>query len=239
MEQSYNYCDFSDLFNQIVVYPLKTINPEFEQKAMMFQRNLEAQYFSILEENRLKSRFSLMYPAFECVKQNIEEEHIKNMLNNFILKSLDNKTYSAVHPRFVKIIEQMSWQDVMLFQHLNQKRTDILICKPILSFDANRKVISYALPQYITNIDLQDVSAEEISIAINNLANIGLIELSFVEWGAKERYADLLKNEELQTILSDYKTKYPHLKDLTIRTGVFGVVKITDFGILFGKICLQ
>ena len=60
-------------FDKVVVYPLKKLNIEYEQKAIAFQRAMEEKYNNIPIENRCEPKLNIVGPAMETLKYNQTE----------------------------------------------------------------------------------------------------------------------------------------------------------------------
>ncbi len=232
---------FTGFFNNVVLYPLKKLNIVFEQKALAFEREVQEKYNKIPEENRVEPPINIIGPALESLKYNIDQDDIREMFVNLLANSMDNRVSKFVHPKYVKIIEDMSNNDAKIFKYLidNYGQNIIVCCPQIIIEKDNMRYVSTGLPQYMTNIEMENVSELDISFSLNNLDSLGLVELSFVEYQDNEKYEDLIsKNALCQTTLKTYQSLTPERNDIKLKTGSIGVVKVTDVGKYFGKICL-
>lgn len=232
---------FTGFFNNVVLFPLKKLNIVFEQKALAFEREVQAKYNNIPEENRVEPPINIIGPALESLKYNIDQDNIREMFVNLLTNSMDNRVSKFVHPKYVKIIEDMSNNDAILFKHLFENiAKNIIICCPRVILEKDKKhYVSTGLPQYLTNVELDSLNEQDVSFALNSLHSLGLIELSFVEFQDHKDYASLINNNELcQTILKRYQELTPERDDVKLDVGTIGIVKVTDVGKYFGKICL-
>ena len=224
-------------FNNVVLYPLRKLNIKFQQKAKAFEKEMEEKYNKIPEDNRVEPPINVVGPALESLKYNIDEEHIRNMFNNILVNSMDNRVSNLAHPKFIKIIEQMSNNDAMLFSIIyNKPEPHSYICSPKILCDNNQKVF-VETPQYYSNLNSSlDLFAE--SIALNNLANLGLIELSFVEFAKdKQIYQNIVNASKAQELI-DYVNKVTEFQDAHYEVGKEGIFRVTDIGKSFAKVCL-
>lgn len=235
------FSTMAGFFNNVVLYPLKKLNIRFEQKAKAFEKEMQEKYNTIPEENRIEPPINVIGPALEVLKYSIDEEHIRNMFSNLLVNSMDNRLTEIVHPKYVKIIEQMNNKDAILLKILwtNTDR-EYLICQPQIVFkNKTMKISNCLIPNYITNINTPDLTDNEISFALENLQNLGLIELSFIEFFKEEEYIELIKtNSVCQEELQKIKKARPDLTDLTCYHSLYGVIKLTEISKNFCDICL-
>jgi ABC-type multidrug transport system fused ATPase/permease subunit len=110
------------------------------------------------------------------------------------------------------------------------------ICSPKIVFDNSQNVFTTS-PQYFSNINSQlDLFAE--SIALNNLTNLGLIEMSFIEYASDMQvYENIINSEKALNLLETYNN-LTQTKDAKYEITKKGVVRLTDVGRSFAKICL-
>lgn len=224
-------------FNNVVLYPLRKLNIKFQQKAKAFEREMEEKYNKIPENNRVEPPINVVGPALESLKYNIDEEHIKNMFKNILVNSMDNRVSRFAHPKFIKIIEQMNNADAVLFSVIYQKLgLYSFICSPKIVFNNSQNVFTET-PQYFTNINSQlDLFSE--SIALNNLTNLGLVEMSFVEFASdKQVYENMINTDKAVNLLEEYNHLIP-TKDAKYEITKKGIVRLTDVGRSFAKVCL-
>lgn len=224
-------------FNNVVLYPLRKLNIKFQQKAKAFEKEMEEKYNKIPEDNRVEPPINVVGPALESLKYNIDEEHIRNMFKNILVNSMDNRVSNLAHPKFIKIIEQMSNNDAMLFSIIyNKPEPHSFICSPKILCDNNQKVF-VETPQYYSNLNSSlDLFAE--SIALNNLANLGLIELSFVEFAKDNQIYQNIVNASKAQELIDYVNKVTEFQDAHYEVEKEGLFRVTDIGKSFAKVCL-
>ena len=55
----------SGFFSNVVLYPLRKLNTEYEQKAIAFERQMQEKYNNIPEENRVEPQLHIVGPAME------------------------------------------------------------------------------------------------------------------------------------------------------------------------------
>ncbi|MBQ9792990.1 MAG: DUF4393 domain-containing protein [Clostridia bacterium] len=224
-------------FNNVVLYPLRKLNIKFQQKAKAFEKEMEEKYNKIPENNRVEPPINVVGPALESLKYNIDEEHIRNMFKNILVNSMDNRVSNLAHPKFIKIIEQMNNNDAVLFSIIyNKSEPHSYICSPRIVFNEEHNMFTN-VPQYYSNINTPlDLFAE--SIALNNLANLGLIEMSFVEFAKdKQVYKNIIDSDKATALLKEFN-ELTEFKDAKYKITKEGIVRLTDIGRSFAKVCL-
>lgn len=121
--------------------------------------------------------------------------------------SMDNRNKNIVHPKYVKIIEQLTSIDAIILKKIYSLQGNILVCTPKITYmDENnqKRVYLNMLPLYVMNLDL-GYDAFDISASLSNLENLGLISLSFVQFADNKLYEDILqKNAQIQGLEFDY-----------------------------------
>ncbi|MBQ6146657.1 MAG: DUF4393 domain-containing protein, partial [Clostridia bacterium] len=95
-------------FNHVVLFPLKKLNIEYEQKAKAWQHDMERKYNAIPEENRVEPQLNIVGPTLESMKYNIMDDDLAEMFSNLLVSDMDNTTQGLCTPSFVKTIEQLT-----------------------------------------------------------------------------------------------------------------------------------
>lgn len=240
----------SDLLNIAFGYLL---HEKSEEKRLKSQKHIEElskklneNVSSIPEEHRIPPKKSIVGPALEATKYYFEEDEIREMFENLITNSMDNRQSAKVHPSFTEIIKQMSpldAQNLKLFEHKAQL--------PIVQFKAKsrddiNKYIQVATNVFISNTDCQDIDLQAVSIS--SLCRIGLLEIRYGEYLTDNSiyepflslpiYNDTKNQLDLLNIASD---KFPEItnKEKYYLHYEKGVVQLTPLGNTFISVCLN
>lgn len=224
-----------EFFNNTVLLPMQKYNIRKDLELENYKNELEEKLKAIPEENLVEPKINIIGPSFEALRYNMEEEELKNMFTNLIIKSANSTTQSRVLPAYVDIIKQLSVEDAKMLTLFKENDFGFRTIQLTLSennSDGHSKLDKYALitkslldkPSTIHSIKLN-------GIIIDNLIRLNLVELSFEEWYTRniELY-DKLFNAVANSIIHNPNQTLNYKK---------GILKLTDFGKNFIDICLS
>ncbi len=113
-------------------------------------------------------------PALQAISYTMDSEELRNLYANLLAKSMNIDTKSTVHPSFVEIIKQMSPFDSLVLNHIAKLNKVPLVSLAISTTESNT-----SRKRLIKNItDFSFSSAKLISISIDNLKRLGLIDIT-------------------------------------------------------------
>lgn len=233
----------SDLLNIAFGYLL---HEKSEEKRLKSQKHIEElskklneNVSSIPEEHRIPPKKSIVGPALEATKYYFEEDEIREMFENLITNSMDNRQSAKVHPSFTEIIKQMSPLDA---QNLKLFEADAQL--PIAQFIArgDGNYIPMTTNVFVSNPSCQDIDLQSVSISA--LCRIGLLEVKF------DRHLNNETVYEPFLSLPLYKEMENQLKTVNIINKAInnirytlvchkGIVQLTPIGQSFISVCLN
>lgn len=233
----------SGFFNHVVMYPLKKLNVQYEQKAIAFEKEMERKYNCIPDENKVEPQLHIVGPTMESLKYSIMDDDLAEMFSNLLVSDMDSRTQSLCTPSFVKVIEQLSPIDARVFKtiFINCKQNEaIVICKlSIHKMDDKRKIIrNEYVPRYFTEISIDGLTTNDISKSIQNLSRLGLLNIDFFRWKDNDSiYSQILEADSLKALISWAKetTGNDHVVQLDRK----GILDLNDFARDFAKVCLR
>lgn len=231
-------------FSNVVIYPLKKLNIEYEQKAIAFEREMQEKYNNIPEQKRCEPRLSVVGPAMEALKYNLLEEKLREMFNNLLVSSMDTRKNDCISPAFIRIIEQMSENDAVWFKELVTSAEvamgDFYVAHLVIrEIDSHGKLLGH-LPQYCSP-HIDNIGIYEAALTISNLMRLGLVELEKIP-SNQEIIDDIL------TEFSKLDNFKKHLKYVQADHGEFKLyydvetlyrLNITDVGRSFAIVCIE
>lgn len=234
---------FSGFFNHVVLYPLKKLNIEYEKKAMAFERTMESKYNLLPEDNRVEPQLNIVGPAMESLKYNIMEDDLADMYSNLLISNMDSKTQGLCSPMFIKIIEQLSPKDAIVFRsiYLQCKLTQAIpVCEIKIVEQENEKkyVLIDEFPRYVTDTKQFGINENDISKSLQVLSQLGLIELNFMRSFTDKTIYEQLSNQSFiidACATADRISKTPH----KVLIDDEGVIIINDLGFDFAKVCMR
>ncbi len=202
---------------------------ECDYKLKEIDIKLAKKYEKIPDDNRTEPRLSIVGPAIDVLKYNLDEEHIKEMFVNILTGEMDNRKQNKILPAYAEIIKQLSKEDAMLLKSLKQiRKQQLSTCILRLKFDNQEGYID--LDTII--VDSLNHTIKPKKIVLENLERLNIIKLSNnIIFPANEK---MVKNA-----FNYYKSNYfigdkPPEAKLTYTDGS---LIITDFGWNFIDIC--
>ena len=221
------------LFNTIFT-PISLLNYKLEYIREDFKTRLNKKVQTVPEEKRCESPRYIVGPALENLKYSYDEEYLRNLYINLIASSMDTDNRSELHPSFVQIIQALSYLDAVVFEQIYKTKHTIIASEVALMIGESRLLID-DYPLYFVE-EFEDVGDPHlVSSAFSNLFRLGLVS---IESEATEIIFEgkILRNKFIRSVYKKYKTQ--HVK---IRPRLYNTVGITltDFGKIFGKICLS
>lgn len=214
-------------FNKVVLYPLKRLNIEYEQKAIAFEREMQEKYNTIPEDNRCEPKLNIVGPALESLKYNILEDDLREMFKNLLVNNMDNRKQKNYNSAFVKIIEQMSSNDAAVLKWLTLDSVFLTKGRRIIQYFADpvmRKASLPPLPKQIVDFEVNDLDRIELSASLSNLERLGLLVF------------DIFPLKDPQKGAEQYEKCIEHSR--TYMMPVDGIITMNDFGKNFVSVCL-
>lgn len=234
----------SGFFSNVVVYPLKKLNMEYEQKAIAFERQMQEKYNNIPEKNRVEPQLHIVGPAMESLKYNIMQDDLANMFSNLLLSDLDDRTQELCTPAFVKMIEQLSPNDAKVFKSIVEYCTKINSSLPIceieivLSNNHEQYYKNENIPKVVTDFTLFNLNEHTVSKSLQHLSALGIIELNYLKNFIDSSMYEKLTKQECVVKTLNYANKLSNdtfIANISDR----GILFLTDIGLDFAKVCLR
>ena len=228
-------------FNHVVVYPLKKLNIEYEQKAIAFQKEMEEKYNKIPVENRCEPKLSVVGPALESLKYNMLEDDIRDMFKNLLVNSMDDRFDSSFSSAYVKIIDQMSGLDAKLLSVLHSecfRLKSISYITPKFTYINKKGEREFIIAQKYFTEDLgMPYTIGEISASLANLNRLGLLSMSSQYILTKTATEKILNRKEVHEERKMMEEILKGATDIEMKVNYSGIIEFSDFANGFAKIC--
>jgi len=230
----------SGFFNNVVVYPLKKLNIEYEQKAIAFERQMQEKYNNIPKEDRVEPQLHIVGPAMESLKYNIMDEDLAEMFSNLLVSNLDGKTQKLCIPAFSKIIEQLSPMDAKVYKEImcNFKDCPIGAASIVFAKKGTDKQYIADIPKIFLTAEIELINNYDLALALENLQRLGLIEISFLEWLKDETIYETIK-EKVEVKNYEILLQNEGINDYEVKIYQKGALKTSGFSDNFAKVCLR
>lgn len=198
----------------------------------------------ISKENLTPPDIGILGETMENLKYNLDKDYIVELYSNIIARNVDSKTKNMVHPTFVSIIKDLSYNDVVLLEAIYKYQNKDHMNIPIISLtiESNSKAMdkTFKSIQYFIEIDDYIFNMIEFGISLENLIKLNLITIDFLHWLKNESIYEQMRNNA-NTI---YKPTFKSLEnayncECYVGIKEKGVLNLTNLGQNLLKICLS
>ena len=198
----------------------------------LFLKDIATEVSNIPIDQIQEPKLSVLGPALEASKYYIDDEELRSLFAKLIAASMDNSKNEVLQPAFVEIIKQMSPIDAKnLINLYDIKDIQNPIVSIILESKDSKNYKEVFDHFYIENIG--NISHVRVASSLLNLKRLGLIEINYgVFLSDENRYLSY----ENHPIINQFKNEYnDDLHSIKLKKGL---IKITNFGMDFCKICI-
>lgn len=221
------------------------LSPFFYAKEYMnflkgeFKERLEQKKNSIPKERQTEIPKYLAYPVIDRLKYSFDEEYLKNMYMNLLSSSMDKDNLPSIHPSFYSIIESLSHLDAEVFKLLYTKYQSVLSATIYLKI-LNSSQYYDVFPKYFVIELLDNIDSDPflISSSITNLYRLGLLNTSVIIIADRPEGYKFTRHKSCQEIFKQYKTN-DKMNKFTLGLGDSYHIQLSDFGRIFGEICIS
>ena len=198
----------------------------------LFLKDIVTEVSNIPIDQIQEPKLSVLGPVLEASKYYIDDEELRSLFAKLVAASMNNSKNEVLQPAFVEIIKQMSPIDAKnLINLYDIKDKQNPIVSIILESKDSKNYKEVFDHFYIENIG--NISHKRIVSSLINLERLGLIEINYgVFLSDENRYLPY----ENHPIINQFKNEYnDDLHSIKLKKGL---IKITNFGMDFCKICI-
>lgn len=160
--------------------PLRKWIAEKEYSLAETEKLLEQKLQNVGEEKITTPSAYIAVPAIQAISYSMDSKELRNLYANLLAKAMNIDTKELVHPSFVEIIKQMSPLDAKIFKEIYESKLTPLI-------DLYIKMDTGGQNYYQYNISwIESYTYKNISIALDNLERLGLIEIPYGEYYSED-----------------------------------------------------
>ena len=208
------------------------------------KRALEMKLQAVNPEDIVSPEPYVAVPALQSISYCLSNEELHNLYANLLAKAMLKNTKDEVHPAFVEIIKQMSPNDAIVLKKISDmggfaaKVTFAINIKPPTVHLVGQASRQMQITESIYNIFPDALSEKQVSISINNLHRLGIID--FIDNNLSD--STLYEFANKSNLYERTKELFEEMKNSEeqperIRT-VKSSVAISTLGELFVKICI-
>ena len=208
---------------------IKKCGERFEQKNKTAKERIITKIEEIPEENRKDPDLSIVGPAIEQMKFNLDKDDLVEMFSNLISNSFDSR-HGGLHPAFASIISQLDTQDARLLKLLAKSYTAL----PIISVDVLSTNSISPIPGYYSDCDrLREykvtTNAYSLETIIDNLERLKLVILNRRVICFEKEYEKVRENPAFQEMFKNVKN---NMRENNFR------LELSAFGRMFTLACV-
>ncbi len=209
---------------------IKKCGERFEQKSKAAKERIITKIEEIPEENRKDPDLSIVGPAIDQMKFDLDKDDLVEMFANLISNSFDSRAY-GLHPAFASIISQLNTQDARLLKLLAKS----YIALPIISVDVISTNSISPIPGYYSDCDRLreykvETNAYSLESVIDNLERLKLAKLNSKVICFEDEYKRVRENPAFQQMFMNVKN--------SMRENKFRL-ELTSFGRIFTMACIS
>lgn len=160
---------------------LVTIKPAiwgFERIGEWLDKTLPEKLKDVPEGNIITPPINIAGPAIEAMRFTGENDELREMYANLLAKSMDSRTVTNTHPRYIDIIKNITSDEALLLQQLKGKWENDL--KVINIFIGKDRAIPYFIIDHVIVFEYIRLENENnLSIYLDNLCHLGILYNNF------------------------------------------------------------
>lgn len=226
-----------NVFNDILLYPVKKANLTFRYKLEQFSDDLAKEIVKNNVTNFKEPDVSIVGPTIEAMCYSMDNEELRKMYIKLLATSVNADAANGAHPSFVEIIKRMDAVDAVIFKSLSKMEGYIPIANPRISIKGtNRHYISATPEWYMADLDHMGIDIFARSSSVVRLSKFGLIELMYDRTAGDKRCDWVPQSDELQRILHQFQRINP-IQELEIKW-TDSILYVNDYGRQFAHVCL-
>ena len=205
---------------------------------------IEEKIDKIPKENLTMPDVGIVGETLENLKYNLDKDYLVELYSSIIAKNVDNRTKKDVHPTFISIIKDLSFNDIKLleaiYKYQNNDNKEIpIISLEIISEKQNMNK-TFKNEKYFIELNGYNYTTPDFEISLENLVKLNLVSIDFQHWLKNESCYETLKNKANEI----YKTTFKPLEiiykcECNIGIKEKGTLHLTNLGFSLLKICLS
>lgn len=221
-----------EFFNNVVLFPVKKANLTFKHKLEQFEDDLRKKTASIPDENFQAPPVMIAGPTLEALRYAYDEEELRELYENLLASSMDNRKVSEAHPAFVDAIKQMSPLDAKVFLKIAEY-VQVRCMSITFKIKNSSKEYSKGMPDYFVEelCDLADPFL--VSTSLINLSRLGFINI--IDGRIHNADYDIIKSHPY--VQSRIKMFESFGRELDIEYEK-QAIEMNNYGKQFAKVCL-
>lgn len=218
-------------FNNVVLYPVKKANLTFRYKLEAFEDDLKEKIKGIPAENLQVPPTMIAGPTLEALRYTYDEAELREMFENLLASSMDNRREKQAVPSYIEAIRQMTPLDAKVLALIVDRHNVVAKCVHFRGI--NGAYFPSAMPYYFEENFVRLGDPFDISASFSNLIRLGLIKATEKPLTPND-YETVLNHDYINNQIDQY---YPNEIKIVIEpNGVH--LWLDDYGKHFVRTCL-
>lgn len=222
-------------FNNVVLYPIRKANLAYRYKLEAFEDDLKEKIKSIPPENLQVPPTYIAGPVLEALRYSYDEKELREMYEDMLASSMDDRKSDAVHRSYVDAVKQMEPMDAKVLKRIYQLGSITAAHVKFMQKGTSACYVN-AMPYHFCP-DLCGLGDPfQISASISNLLRLGLLisNIGFLSKGSPE----IIKKESfIQERLNIYTENVLEIEiDVSSECQL---ISLDSYGRRFVDICMR
>lgn len=205
---------------------------------------VKAKIDSIPKEHLTTADIGIVGETLENLKYNMDKDYLVELYSNIIARNVDDRTKDSIHPAFISIIKDLSYNDIKFLQALYKYQNADHIFIPIISLsigsNSDQMNKTFKTNRYFISLENYEFELENLGLIIENLVKLNLISIDFMNFLSDASIYESLKekaNALYKPTFKSLETIYNCECNIEIKSK--GLLSLTNLGQSLLNICLS
>ncbi len=222
-------------FNHVVLYPVKRANLLFQYKLEAFADDLKEKIKDVPMENLQVPPTYIAGPVLEALRYSYDEKELREMYEDMLASSMDNRKANKVHRSYIDAVRQMESMDAKVLKTIYLIGS---ITAAHVKFMQKGKQACYvnAMPYHFCPDLCKLGDPFQISASISNLLRLGLL-ISNIGFLNEDGLKVIKKDQFIQERAKIYEENMCEI-EMDISTEC-QLISLDSYGRRFVDICMR
>lgn len=211
-----------------VLLPVKALNFLIQGAEDYFDRKMGQRLASKLadtpDDDIIPPKASVAGPAIEGLQYAFDEPELEDMFTSLIASAMNRTSADDVHPAFAQVVKQLDPQEASLLRHVLRGERVRPIAE-IRTRPESWNVLERNVLYFESKSTGEPVLFSRLASWVDNWSRLGLVDVDYANVLKPDRYTWVQEHPQL----TRHTANFPQV------TFGKGNLKVTDFGIAFGK----
>lgn len=164
--------------------PVSMLDWGFEQSKEWLQKKVEERLAQIPQDCRITPPSNIAVPILLQIAASVDAPDLRGLYAELLLKAMDVRTVSQVHPAYISVLAQMNPTEALIFLSFRNKGSEIFFSQATYGSSSIEKQFE----AYCNGLGLGE--AVQVQVGLENLQRLGLLVI--------DQYSDVsLKGDDV------------------------------------------